>query len=77
MVHTARTQNTLFMPKLNSAYADSPISRPGRSVKGDRDRGPIDFSVIVADGPAFWSERSADHREDVFVLVQKNLYFET
>jgi hypothetical protein len=46
-------------------------------VKGDRDRGPIDFSVIVADGPAFWSERSADHREDVFVLVQKNLYFET
>jgi hypothetical protein len=31
----------------------------------------------VVDGPVFWPRRSADHRDDIFVLVQKNLYFET
>jgi hypothetical protein len=46
-------------------------------VKGDRDRAPSNFSGRVTDGPAFWPRRSADHRDDIFVLVQKNLYFET
>jgi hypothetical protein len=53
------------------------FSRPGRSAKGDIDRAPTDFSGRVAYGPAFWLGRSADHREDVFALVQKNLNFET
>jgi hypothetical protein len=46
-------------------------------VKGDRDRLPAGFSGRVADGPTFWPGRSAGHRENVFALVQKNLYFET
>ena len=70
-------KNTLSLPKLNSSYADGPASWLERSVKGDRDRAPADLSGRVADSPTFWPRRSADHRDDVFALVQKNLYFET
>jgi hypothetical protein len=55
------------MPKLNSAYADGPATWPGRSVKGDRDKAPADFSDRVADGPPT--------TELKFWLFQKILYF--
>ena len=44
---------------------------------GDIDRLPADLSSRVADDPAFWLERSTDHREKGFALVQKNSNFET
>jgi hypothetical protein len=65
------------LPKLNSAYADDPASWPEQSAKGDRDRAPADLSGRVADSLTFWPGWSADHRDDVFALVQKYLYFET
>jgi hypothetical protein len=71
------TQKHTSLPKLNSAYADGLASWPKWCAKGDRDRLRAGFSSKVADGLAFWPGRSADHRENVFALVQKNLYFET